>query len=459
MPRPSSLWPALGVLAAAAAPARANPHLEIASAADEGDPFDVHVGVDYVFTSVRAAIKREFAGYPGTDPDGPMPLVKDLVLSGLRHEIVPRLEIGLFTDLAAYGALPIVVRDQRSLDLDQREDVCVFPGGGTPTCIDSTNSSTIQDGLLPSTGFDAGDPGGPGFADGGDPMIFRGVDRTGLDQLQLGLAWAPMNQRRDDTKPTWKIGAEARIAIGKPAAFDRASPSTEDGVGRGVHEVKLWTSMAKRTSWAIPYFEAWWIAAIGKTDDSAFRDPPQGEFGAERLDPQQQAGTRFGFEALTWRGDTPDEHVGFDVSTRLETRFAGRAYSEMWEVLAFAGDAAAGGPLVLEADPRMGGPEFSHPGISNVENYLTMAARLGLEAAIGPRVQFGASVEYAWDQSHLITFADAGVDDPDDANDVVDPGTAEVNPFHVPTIDDAGHRYRVDQARSFVVGVHALVLF
>jgi hypothetical protein len=110
---------------------------------------------------------REFAGYPGTDPDGPMPLVKDLVFPSLRHEIVPRLEVGLFTDLSAYFALPIVIRDQRSLDLDQRGDGCVFPDAGTPTCIDSTNcrrSRTAASRRFPLI------RSGAGFARG-DPMI------------------------------------------------------------------------------------------------------------------------------------------------------------------------------------------------------------------------------------------------------------------------------------------------
>ena len=44
-----------------------------------------------------------------------------------------------------------------------------------------------------------------------------------------GFVWAPMNQRRDDTKPTWVLGVELRMAVGKIARFDRlrhASGST-----------------------------------------------------------------------------------------------------------------------------------------------------------------------------------------------------------------------------------------
>ena len=46
---------------------------------------------------------------------------------------------------------------------------------------------------------------GAGFT-GTDPTVFRGPTRHGLDQIELGLQWAPMNQRRDDTKPRLDFG-------------------------------------------------------------------------------------------------------------------------------------------------------------------------------------------------------------------------------------------------------------
>lgn len=459
----------LSLILAGAAPAAAGPYTEIASALDAGDPFDLHVSIDYALDVRRAAIEREFAGFPGSQPDDPLPVVKDLYYRGTRHTLTPRVELGVFTDLALSFGLPIVIRDSRSLELDQRADPCVFPGGDeTPTCIDRTNSSTIIDGLLPASGFDAGDPGGPGFTDLDDPTIFRGPTRSGLDQLHLGLLWAPMNQRRDDTKPTWKLGAELRLAVGSVARFDRRDPEQSTGVGRGVHEVRLWTSIAKRAGWAEPYFEVWWMAPIGTTDDSPFFDPG---FGAARTPSQQTAGTRFGFEAIFWENVADRQRVSLDFMAKLQANFEGRAYTEMWEVFAYAGDAQAGGPLVLDENPVQTGLQArSHPGVSNVENYLTFAGRLGVRAELGERVQFGAGFQLQHDQGHLLSFADAGIDRPtcDDGqstgceterNEVVNPGTEEVNPLHVQTIDLVGHRYRIDDAYDYIVLVDATVLF
>jgi len=432
--------------AALASRAEASPESEVASAFDKGDKFDIHLRLEYRFIAHRAAIKREMSGLPGADPDGPVPLVKDLVVRGARHELVPRLELGVFTDLAVTAALPVVLRDSRRLAFDQGEgDGCVFPTDpGMANCIDRTNSTTIRDGLLPEEGFDVGG----GTLDPGGATIFRGVERHGLDQLHLGLVWAPMNQERDDTKPTWKLGAELRIAVGRTMTFDRADPSSSDGVSRGIHELRLYTSMARRLAWAEPFFEVYWQGAIASRDGAPL-DAPSPEFGAQQTGAQQLAGGRFGFEAIAWESRSASERIGLRLSGNLDAHFEGRDYTDLWEVLAYAGDATAGGPLALDADPTASGSQtISHPGVSNVENFLTLGGEAGVDVHLGPKIRFEFAFGLDWDQSHLLTFADPGIDS-DDLDDTVDPGTDEVNPLHAPLIDTAGRRYRIDQSIDY----------
>jgi hypothetical protein len=440
-------------------PVRAGPESEVASAFDTGDKLDIHVSLDYRYTARRSAIKRELAGLAGADPDGPVPLVKDLVFAGRRHELVPHLELGVFTDVALTATLPIVLRDTRTLAFDQRAEDCVFADEpGAATCIDRANSTTVSDGILPENGFDGTDPSGGGTGTMNE-TIFRGVSRSGLDQLHVGGVWAPMNQARDATKPTWKIGAELRLAVGKVMKFDRMNAPASDGVSRGVHEVRLFTSMARRLGWAEPFFEVWWLVPVGVKESSPL-EAPDTPYGAEQTRPQQSAGGRFGFEAVAWESRSHDERVGVHLSGQLDAHFEGRAYSDMWEVFAYAGDARAGGPLHLDQDPVTDGEQaISHPGVSNVENYMTLAARAGMDAHLGRRVRLDAAGQIGWEQSHLISFADAGVDGGGDDDDVVNPGTEEVNPLHAPLIDTVGHRYRVDEALDFVVSVGLRLLF
>jgi hypothetical protein len=165
------------------------------------------------------------------------------------------------------------------------------------------------------------------------------------------------------------------------------------------------------------------------------------------------------------------QRVTLSLSTTMRANFEGRDYAEMWEIFAYAGDARTGGPLVLDADPtRPGVDAVSHPGISNVENYVTLGGQLGIGAELGEKVRFGASLALSHDQSHIISFTDAGVDKATCrngqsppaceimSNEVVDPGSDEVNPLHVPTVDQVGKRYRLDGADDFVFMVDVRVL-
>ncbi len=101
---------------------------------------------------------------------------------------------------------------------------------------------------------------------------------------------------------------------------------------------------------------------------------------------------------------------------------------------------------------------MSHPGISNIENYLETAGRIAVRAELGKRISFGAIVDLIWKTDHVISFADAGVDRDDD-NDLVNPGTDEVNPLHAPQIDLVGHRYHSEDNFGLSIGVQAQLLF
>ncbi len=441
----------------------AGPDSEVASSFDEDDGFDLHVTVDYGYELHRGAVMREEIRSDLGAGD-PIPLTKDLYYRSSRHTITPRVELGIFHDLAITMALPIVVLDTRTLELDQRDTPCSFVP--PQTCIDRATSSTIADGLLPMSGFDADDPA-TSFP-GDEALIFRGPDRKGLDQLHLGFVVAPMNQMRDDTKPTWKLGAELRLSVGTVAAFDGDRPGANTGVSAGVHELRAYSTMSKRIGWAEPYFEAWWQAPIKERAASPFDDPG---FGARSTSKQQEAGTRFGFEAIAVDKGPDKQRVSFDLSARIVAHFEGRNYSPMWEVFALAGDPERGGPLVLDESPIQGGQQImGHPGISNVENYLEAGGRAALRADLGPLVHVAALFEVSSETRHVISFSDAGVDlplcDPGEtsgceplSNDVVNPGTEEVNPLHAPTIDLVGHRYVLDGAVNLTFGVEARILF
>ena len=63
---------------------------------------------------------------------------------------------------------------------------------------------------------------------------------------------------------------------------------------------------------------------------------------------------------------------------------------------------------------------------------MTFGGRFGVHGEVGPNAHFNASFEIANDQKHRITWTDAGNESDQDTDDVITPGTREVNPLHAP---------------------------
>jgi hypothetical protein len=394
--------------------------------------------VDYSYELFRSAIRRERHD-PAAGPLAPIGVGSDLEFELFRHTITPRLEIGVWREWFIQAALPIVITQARELRL--------------ASGVDRTSSSTVMDGLLPPEGFDARDPGTPLPGD----LMFRGINRKGLDQVHLGLGATPMNQDVDPSKPTWRIGAEVRLAVGDIMKFDRLAPGANTAMSRGVQELVLWTHFTRKLSWAQPWVELFWQVPLTARSGSLFENPG---FGATNTLPGQQAGVGFGLQLFALDQPADKTRISLDLGTRAVAHFEGREYTEMWEVFAYAGDSRSGGPLVLDADPtRAGVQPLSYPGVSNIENYLETTGRLALRAQIGPHVRFAVIGDLVWRTDHAITFADAGVDRPDDGDELINPGTEEVNPLHVQRIDLVGHRYRSEDNFSVVIGVQGQILF
>jgi hypothetical protein len=441
---------ALVLVSVVGAVAHANPAGVVPTAAYPGIGEEVHFRADYEYDIDSALITREQVGAPGADPSGPLPKRRELQFHQTRHLLTPKIELGVYHNVWLSFAAPIILAQFRELDL--------------ATGVDRASSSTFADGILTGGGFDARDPGTPPAGN----LVFRGVNRAGVPELRGGLGLAPMNQALDPTKPTWKLGVEGRFAIGRVMRFDAADPGQETGVSTGVHELRVWTSVDRRFRHFEGWFEAFWQLPIYTRKTALFKNPG---FGATNVDLGQTAGASFGLETYIVNDVETGNRVSLDLGTRMTAHFEGRGYSEMWEVFALAGDRrTATNPLILDADPTTTGDQaLSHPGISNLENYLETAGRVALRAKLGSHVAFAALGEVIWKTDHVITFADTGVDLPTcptgaprcetDTNDLVNPGTQEINPLHVRKIDLVGHRYHSEDNRGYLLGAEVQILF
>ena len=431
------------------AAAHANPAGRVPIPGDAGTGEQLHGDVVYEYELDRAQITRERAGDPAADPQAALPRRRELEFHQARQLVTPKVELGVGHRLWVSFAAPIVVAQRRELDL----------AGGA----DRATTSTFVDGILPANGFDARNPSAPPSGN----LVFRGVDRRGVQELRGGVGFAPMIQARDDTLPTWKLGAELGISVGRAMRFDAVTPGAETGVASGVDTLRLWTSVDRRYRYFESWFEASWQVPLYTRASGLFTDPG---FGASHVAPGQTAGTSFGLEAYVYDNPVTGNRIGVELATRITAQLEGRGYSEMWEVFALAGDRRTAGPLVLDGDPTQPGTQaVSHPGITNIENYLETTARLTVRARLGSRFRFAAFGEVIWKTDHVISFADTGTDLPTCPtgaprcetadNTVVNPGTQEVDPLHVPLIDLVGHRYHAEGSRGFVAGLQAQVVF
>jgi hypothetical protein len=439
----------LALVSGAGVVASANPAGVVPTAAYPGIGEQVHVHTNYEYDIDNATITREHVGDPTADPLAPLPTHKELAFHQTRHLLTPTLELGLYHNFWASFAAPIVVAQSSELDL--------------ASGVDRAALSTFTDGILPPGGFDARDPSTPPAGN----VAFRSINRRGIPALRGGLGIAPMNQALDPTKPTWKLGVEGRFAVGRVMRFNAVDPGRETGVSTGVHELRVWTSVDRRFRRVEGWFEAFWQLPVYTRKTSLFKDPG---FGTTNVDLSQTAGVSFGLETYLVNDAQTGNRVSLELGARINAHFEGRGYSEMWEVFALAGDSRGTGPLILDADPTTPGLQaLSHPGISNLENYLETAGRVAVRARLGAHVSFAALGELVWKTDHVITFADAGVDLPtcptgtprceNDANDLVNPGTQEVNPLHVNKIDLVGHRYHADNNRGYALGAEAQITF
>ncbi|MDB4965179.1 MAG: hypothetical protein JWN44_868 [Myxococcales bacterium] len=436
--------------AAAPGPAHAADLTNVASSFDDDNPFDFRFRVRYDHTEKRAQIKREFQGL--TPTQARTLTLRDLVYAQSRDTLSLRAEIGLFQDLMLHVELPIILGERAEYGYDQSAGAaCRFVPDPMANCVNGANSSTVRDGFV-----DAATAGS---------IVFQGANRgaagggglDAFDTFNFGLTWAPVSQKRDDTKPTWVLAIEPQLSIGNIKAYDRARPNANHAVSEGVHRLYARTAISRRWHWVDPYMGFWYMYPIAR-GDSLYKD-----YGpAQKLkNPQQEGGTTFGVELVPFERHKDGHKVWIDLRGRLQGHFAGRGYSEAWELLAGAptlGCDAAQAPYNPACSGMTTNPYQGQPftGITTIENYASLGADIALGVQVGQHARFRTSFEYTHDQSHFITGEDIGVPSTSSGRVM---NANEFNPAYRATIDQVGRRYRVDNVDIYNFTVYGQIQF
>jgi hypothetical protein len=452
-------------------PARAAEVTRVVSALDDDNRFDLHLTASWLHESSSGYIKRE-------TQELPTELVKDLTYAHSRDILNLRMEFGVLWDIGLHVDLPIVLRDVSNLDFDRSEGAsnCIYPErayGYQPTCVDSANSTLLRDGALPGYGMDSWGldarhnqqfsrtpQPATGPFDPGTASVFRGPKRSGLPYVGVGVVWAAMNQLRDDTKPTWTLGFDAKLDVFKDMRFDPSNPGGNTAVGLGYHQLVWSTWVSKRFRRFDPYFGAWYMLPV-RTNGSLFQKYP-GDTQTS-VSPEQQAGFTVGVEHVAWEDVPAKQRVTVEARFRVQEHFYGRGYSELWQPLSGSSACAASGAapacrVGLDGDLNGDGLLDPYPGITEIESYATFGGDLGLNVQVGRFVRFRGLFGLSTDMPHYITGASAGVDK--DGNHQVDSQSpAEANPLYRESIDLPGRRFKVEGSKIWTLLLEGSIMF
>jgi hypothetical protein len=460
----------------------------VIDAFDDGDPFDLSVSLGFQYFTRSAKIRREtsIAG-PGLSSGWyTSNLLNVASYSESTSKLIPRIDIGIYKDLAAHISLPIILSHSRELtDLD--------------------GSANNMDYVL------RGAPGERLFT-----LPFTSPDRSGLEHLGLGLDLGIMNQARDRTKPTWLLGFEVRLPISEP--MHACNPSSEDpqiecadpadinrngqqddpldgndvtarepGVGRGTIGLEVHTILSKRIKYVEPYggFRAL-FEFYGSSDDFDLTDLE----GSLVNHPPLVGTVMLGMMIIPWENREKFGRLTFDMRVEGEYHSEGRDYSELFDAL---GSSAAQSLREPQWAEYMDGPCVDHDnnpatacqptsvvnegsqktyftGLSDVQPYGSIRASASATWQASEFVKFTFGFGFRHDGAHGI-----GGDqpcNPDLADDITRSGpcrrdngdgtftqTGSPNPNYRPTVNAIGRRFYVADSDTFDIFASGIVMF
>jgi hypothetical protein len=450
-------WLVVPLLALAVSPARGAEVTRVVSALDDDNRFDLNLTVTWVHEVKSAFVKRELQSAMGTE------LIKDLKYGMTKDVINFRADFGILWDVGLHVDLPLVIAEQNTLDFDQSENNCVFPGGGSrPTCVNAQNSTILSDGILPSDGSawginapnHTGAPGGD--YSGQSTSVFRSPKRSGFGYVGVGITWAAFNQQRDDTKPTWTLNFDALLDAFKDRRFDPANPLGNNAVGPGYHQFVWSTWVSKRFRYFDPYFGAWYNLPV-RTNGSPFQKYSDTQTSVE---PQHRAGVVIGVEQIAWENPVANQRVTIEAVVHAEQHFFGRSHSEIWEPL--SGSSACTTDMAA-CRPGIDAPMQPYPGVTDTESYGSFGGNFGLNVQVGRYIRFRGLFGLTADMPHFITAGGAGKDvtgpngRPDGRVDSTNP--LEANPIYRESIDLPGRRFKVESTKLWTLFLQGSMMF
>ncbi len=436
-----TVWTSLAALCAplgvvGAAPAHAAQVTDVADAVDGDDPFDANIELTFDFLRDSALVVRENTQPPQDDPNGaPRTVdVKELQYQRLRFRLQPRLEVGIFHDISAFAQWPIVVWDQQSLSYADgtNADNSTLARDQAPKAsprLDNWNETQGAGNINAAiSGGKFGFPGKPYNAwrfNHKDNGSFTGY-RQGFDNPTFGLRFSPLNNERDDTKPTVTLQADYTpplLPFMNPTNDSVDDSSTPGPVADGAHQFHFSVAMSKRFLILDPYFVVDYTLPLAASNPGSLTG----------FQPRHRGGFTVGTELVPYENVELEQKFSINVAAFARYFSPGRDYSELSDALR----------------------EMTY-----TDQWVQTGLQLGVFFRAFRYFFFDVNGNVANDSEHLLTMEDFGKDLAGDANTEVDlDNPKERNVYFNPAVDPVGRRLKIEQSLHLGVMVHLGLTF
>jgi hypothetical protein len=450
----------------------------VIDAFDDDDPFDANLVLGFRQSWKHASIRRETAlSQPGLSTGGFVAQTENVAsYTQSTSTLDLGADIGLFRDLALSVRLPLILSDARELtDLDGSSNV------QSTRLADPVNGQQL-------------------FA-----VPFKSPARSGFDWFSVALNYAIMNQQRDETAPTWVIGAEGRFAIGARLHAcndagvqiggqtvrcpDPEHPGVDrdPGISRGMNAVVAHTVFSRRYGHVEPYSGFRFLAEFPQSNSDF--GSASGLQGSLVNHPPLQGTFFLGLEIVPWERREQFQRLLADLRVKGTYVSPGREYTELFDALGSsqAPSLRTPNPGAWHTNPNVAS-DPSHPsvadpsaqpvfftGITDQQAYGSFTASGEVTWQAGEYIKFAGGVALTYQQSHLITSADAC--NPDFRGDLTAAGpcrsvgndpasgrqamsaTGIPNPNHRAVIDLPGRRFAADDTTIVDLWLRGIVMF
>ncbi len=480
------LAPLLGVALASALfprPAQAGFETEALTAAEKGNPIDIHFSFGYDRSLKQAKIVREWIQEPLNAGGVRQAIdVKELRYIETTSRLLLNLRAGIYHDLELHVTAPIIL---------SQDNLIRFALGvqGTSTIIGSPN---------------ADDPNYDGIPRYPITDVPQQRFRAGFGDMIFGIGWSPFTDKKDEAWPTLTLRGDITAPTGSvkdPTDQNALLAAAKGGVGLGQTIFDLSVAVSRRfiegTPWLDPYLRFGAEIPIASSGQQA-----------RGMDPGAAGRFVVGTEVVLVDIPADFQHYSFDLS--FETRFqgTGRTYSELSDYLPSFDPTRVlqnrSAPITQPDQITYG--DFNDPRnyanrldgarcgalmgvpcgeLTQVEEYVTIKAALAATFRFAEYAMVRAGVSLSHDTDHFLTNERVGKDlDPptnaemcdgapcagkvnarnsfyDRANDTCPPGKTcdERNKYYDPRYDTPGRRFRIEEQTNFTFFVQATATF